>query len=233
MRLARGLAPVLFLHLAYAAGVVSIYPSPNSTTPGTTTQYVIYNTTGGTGVTWSVNGVVGGNAALGTVGTGGLYTAPATIPAPNVVTVKATSAPSGIFGTSAVTIQQPTPMIWSTSPNSFKTGSNQSMSLNGASFTPVSTATVGGVAWTVTYVSSTALTLTGNLPTAGTFPVTVTNPGNGATTSTAVNITVKVAPVAVTVSPATATVPLSGTAQFTATVTGTSNSMVTWATTAG
>lgn len=209
MRLAWGLAPVLFCHLAYAAGVVAIYPSPTNTTPNATIQYIIYNTTSGTGVTWSVNDMAGGSPTVGTINATGLYTAPANVPMSNVVTVKATSAPSGIFGTSVVTIQQPTPNLWSTSPNSFKTGSNQSMSLNGGFFTPMSTVQVGGVAWTVTYVSSTALTATGNLPTAGTFPVTVTNPGNGATTSTPVNITVKVAPVAVSVSPASAPVLLS------------------------
>ena len=80
MRLSWGLTPILFCHLAYAAGVVSIYPSPMSTTPGATTQYVIYNTTSGTGVTWSVNGVVGGSATVGTITTGGAYTAPASVP---------------------------------------------------------------------------------------------------------------------------------------------------------
>jgi uncharacterized protein (DUF1800 family) len=204
-----------------------------STTPGATTQYVIYNTTGGTGVTWSVNGVVGGNANVGTITAAGAYTAPATVPMANVVTVKATSVPSGIYGTSAVTIQQPTPNLWSTSPTSFNTGSNQKISLNGGNYTPLSTVQVGGVMWTTTYVSATALTATGNLLTAGTFAVTVTNPGNGATTSAPVNITVKVAPVSVAVSPSSATVTLAATAQFTATVIGTSNAGVTWTATAG
>src|ERR1017187_2385698 len=112
MRLAWGLAPVLICHLAYAAGVVSIYPSPTTATPGATIQYVIYNTTGGTGVTWSVNGMAGGSPVVGTISTGGLYIAPATIPTPNVVTVAATSTPSHILGKKGVTIQQPTPMVW-------------------------------------------------------------------------------------------------------------------------
>ena len=44
-----------------------------------------------TGVIWSVNGVVGGNAALGTVTKAGLYTAPSRVPASTSVTVAATS----------------------------------------------------------------------------------------------------------------------------------------------
>jgi hypothetical protein len=40
-------------------------------------------------VVWSVNGVTGGNATVGTISTAGLYTAPSTAPAPPRVTVTA------------------------------------------------------------------------------------------------------------------------------------------------
>ena len=42
-------------------------------------------------VTWSVNGIAGGNASLGTIDGTGLYTAPTPAPASNVVKVTATS----------------------------------------------------------------------------------------------------------------------------------------------
>ncbi len=42
-------------------------------------------------VTWKVNGVTGGNSTVGTIGTSGLYRAPASVPNPAVVTVSATS----------------------------------------------------------------------------------------------------------------------------------------------
>lgn len=41
-------------------------------------------------VTWSVNGITGGDSTLGTISTTGFYTAPATIPLPPRVTVTAT-----------------------------------------------------------------------------------------------------------------------------------------------
>lgn len=41
-------------------------------------------------VTWSINGVVGGNATVGTITTGGLYTAPSPFPSPNTFTLTAT-----------------------------------------------------------------------------------------------------------------------------------------------
>jgi serine protease len=44
-----------------------------------------------TAVTWSVNGVAGGNSTVGTISTSGVYTAPAAIPSPGTVTVSAAS----------------------------------------------------------------------------------------------------------------------------------------------
>src|SRR6266478_3577809 len=38
---------------------------------------------------WSVNGVAGGNSTVGTISSTGLYTAPASFPSPNSVTIMA------------------------------------------------------------------------------------------------------------------------------------------------
>ncbi len=45
-----------------------------------------------TAVTWSVNGVPGGNTTTGTISAGGLYTVPASVPSPATVTITATSS---------------------------------------------------------------------------------------------------------------------------------------------
>jgi serine protease len=56
-------------------------------------------------VTWQVNGVAGGNATIGTISAGGLYTAPASVPSPATVTVTAVSgADSTKTASSNVTI---------------------------------------------------------------------------------------------------------------------------------
>ncbi len=47
--------------------------------------------TSNTAASWSVNGIPGGNSAVGTVSAGGLYTAPTNLPSPAVVAVQATS----------------------------------------------------------------------------------------------------------------------------------------------
>lgn len=57
---------------------VAITPSSTSLSTGQTKQFTASVTgTTSTGVTWSVNGVQGGNSTVGTVSTSGLYTAPA------------------------------------------------------------------------------------------------------------------------------------------------------------
>jgi hypothetical protein len=47
--------------------------------------------TGNTAVTWQVNGVNGGSAAVGTISATGKYTAPAQVPSPATITIKAIS----------------------------------------------------------------------------------------------------------------------------------------------
>ncbi|HEV2495200.1 MAG TPA: twin-arginine translocase TatA/TatE family subunit [Terriglobia bacterium] len=44
-----------------------------------------------TGLTWSVNGVAGGDSTVGTIAASGLYTAPGAVPSPSTVTVTAVS----------------------------------------------------------------------------------------------------------------------------------------------
>ncbi|MGH9415674.1 MAG: hypothetical protein ACRD01_03520 [Terriglobales bacterium] len=61
-----------------------------------------------TAVTWSVNGAAGGAAAVGTISTSGLYTAPASYPGEQTITVTATStADPTASGSAAVSIVQP------------------------------------------------------------------------------------------------------------------------------
>jgi len=56
-------------------------------------------------VVWSVNGIVGGNSAIGTITQGGLYTAPAMEPATSVVTIRADSVGCpGLFAVRTVLI---------------------------------------------------------------------------------------------------------------------------------
>jgi hypothetical protein len=79
--------------------------NPNSVTvPAGGTQQFTANG-GATMVTWQVNGIDGGSAAAGTITTGGLYTAPATPPPGQAVTLTAISqSDSSLSATATITV---------------------------------------------------------------------------------------------------------------------------------
>jgi serine protease len=92
---------------------IEIGVSPSSATLDAATgsqsfAATVTNAASNTGVTWLVNGVVGGNATVGTISTGGSYAAPAAVPSPAIVTVTATSIEDSTkSATAQVTITMP------------------------------------------------------------------------------------------------------------------------------
>ncbi|HEY0777510.1 MAG TPA: Ig-like domain-containing protein, partial [Gemmatirosa sp.] len=77
-----GVTPVTFTATGSAALAISV--TAIERLPGGTEQFGV--TAGPSGpYTWSVGGVDGGNATYGTVSSSGLYTAPSSVPSPNVV----------------------------------------------------------------------------------------------------------------------------------------------------
>src|SRR5579862_3746362 len=111
-----------FLLLSVAAtcascgSYVSAPPPPASLTvtppsaqpfPGASVQFAAtVQNAGPAAVNWQVNNTPGGNSTLGTIGSSGLYTAPASVPNPPTVTVTAVSqSDAAQTGSSSVTIQ--------------------------------------------------------------------------------------------------------------------------------
>jgi uncharacterized protein (DUF1800 family) len=190
-------------------------------------------------VTWTVNGIPGGDATVGTISAGGLYRAPATVPPQNAVKVRATStAYPTKYGEATMTVTQVGVHLWSSSPSTVAPGAF-TLRLNGSNFTAGVVATFGGVPLATTLVSATELRATGSASAmqAGTqVPLVVVQSGLGATTSETVmisvgsgttnpppptGITVALSPTSVTLAP--------GAAQnFGATVTGSTNTAVAW-----
>jgi hypothetical protein len=141
-------------------------------------------------VTWSVNGVVGGNATVGLINNAGLYTAPAVLTNPNTITISATSAAdSSARGSSDVTLWNATPVLSNVSPATFTSGA-YSLALAGSKFVSGAQVLFGGAAITTTFVSATQLTATGSAPSAGRFAVSVSNPNPGSSNSSGINVTV-------------------------------------------
>ncbi|MGD0427326.1 MAG: hypothetical protein ABSC10_11445 [Candidatus Acidiferrales bacterium] len=142
------------------------------------------------GVTWYVNGIVGGSATVGLITDTGVYTAPAILTDPNTITISATSvADSGASGTSDVTLWNATPVLSGATPSTFTAGA-YTLTLTGSKFVSGAQVLFGGAAVTTSYISATQLTATGSAPSAGIFGVSVSNPNPGSSTSGAINVTV-------------------------------------------
>ena len=158
----KAIAALLFAAGPYAAlaaaATVAISPGYTSIGVNQTLQYTATVTgLADTSVTWQVVGKVGGNATYGTISSGGLYTAPATIPA-NGITITAVASDKTTSTTTYVNVAPAGPTITSVTPNPVKVG-NYTITLTGSQ---TSTPT-----WTPTATPSTSptwsptITLTG------------------------------------------------------------------------
>ena len=191
-------------------------------------------------VTWTVNGIPGGNATVGTISASGLYQAPAAVPMQNAVTVRATStAYPAKYGEATMTVTQVGVHLWSSYPSTVAPGAF-TLRLNGSNFTDGVVVTFGGVPLASTRVSATELRVTGSASAAqaGTqVPLKVAQTGVGATTSETVMVSVGSGTtnppppnpgISVAVSPTSATLAPGATQAFGATITGSTNTAVAW-----
>jgi hypothetical protein len=86
------------------APTVTVSPTTATLTTGGTQTFTATVQNGSGTVNWSVNGVAGGNATVGTITSAGVYTAPASVPAGGSVTVTATLQGTSTSGSATVTI---------------------------------------------------------------------------------------------------------------------------------
>jgi hypothetical protein len=146
--------------------------------------------TANTSVTWSVNGTAGGSPALGTIDSNGNYAAPAALPNPNTITIRATSAAdSSAKGSSNVTLLNPTPVLTGINPASVGTG-NFSLTVTGGKFVSGAQALFGSTPLQTTFISSTQLTAKGSASSSGTYAISVSNPAPGSSSSSSVSLQV-------------------------------------------
>jgi YD repeat-containing protein len=99
-------------------GIIVLSPTAVSLGPSGTQQFVA--TDGDvetTYVIWAANGVIGGDPTVGTISPQGLYVAPSTIANPRTVTVTATSKDDvAVVGTATVTLRPPIPAFLAAAP---------------------------------------------------------------------------------------------------------------------
>ena len=191
------------------------------------------------GVAWSVNGVAGGNATLGTIATTSattaLYTAPPVPPSPPTVTITAaSSADSSKTGTASATITcSATNLI---SPPSASVGLNQTQAFSssfclaaGVSLTWDVNGVAGGNSTIGTITStgqaSALYTAPADLPPTNPVTVHATDPSTNAIAAATVTVT---SAISVSVAPPSATLAVNQRMTFTPTVMNASDTTVTW-----
>jgi hypothetical protein len=179
-------------------------------------------------VTWSVNGIPGGNAEIGTVNAQGVYTAPAIVPVPNnQVTIGSSSSIYPSTGNFGVAVLNPIPIVNTITPGSFAEGQAQVV-VNGSAFVYGAQIYWNGAPVPTTYMSGTQLVamITENTP--GTYPVTVVNPDPGSASSQRVNALVQPGQVVIRLQPTETSVRVNNTITITPTVTGSQDTALTW-----
>jgi len=194
-------------------------------------QVQIANRMGVTAVplTFSVNGVQGGNSEVGTITFNGLYTAPAVVPTPNTVTITATANghPDAAPGTATVAVLNPIPMVSGVTPSAPTEGTT-TISVSGSQFVYGAQIIWNGQAVATTFVSSTEVAAAVTAPTPGTYPLVVSNPNPGAANSSTLPVQVGPGQVVLTIPPGTDTdVRVTNSINLGLTVTGTMNTGVT------
>ena len=139
---------------------IRVTVSPATATIGTSEIFAFsaaVTGTSDTGVTWAVNGVIGGGDSIGTISTTGVYTAPSTA---QTATITATSVvDSTAIGTSAVTVVVAVaPTLSTLDPSSAGQGSAlQDVYLAGTNFLNTSVVLVNGIPQPTTFISTTFL----------------------------------------------------------------------------
>jgi hypothetical protein len=206
---------------------VSISPAAASLGGGQSQQFTAtVSGTSNTAVTWSLS------PQAGTLSNAGLYTAPGTISTQQQVQVTATSAADGTKSAAAtITLTPPAPAVSVTvTPATISLSASQTQQFS----VTVSGSTNTAVTWSLnpnvgTLSASGLYTAPSSIASQQSIQVTATSAAD-ATKSAASTITLQpaAAVVSISVTPGTASLPAGGTQQFTATVSGTSNTAVTW-----
>ncbi len=215
---------------------VAVSPATATATAGIGTQTFVatVSNTSTTTVTWQVNGITGGNSSLGTITSAGVYSAPAAVPSPASVTVSAASVVDPARpGSASMTVTAPVSVTVSPATASVQVGvGTQAMSV------AVANTSNTAVTWQVNGIAGGNATL-GTISTVGVYTAPATVPSPAAVTVTAVAVadptrsgsaTLTLTPaIGVSVTPATVSVQAGiGSQSFTATLTNSANSAVTW-----
>jgi hypothetical protein len=213
---------------------VNITPTTAIVGLGATEQFTCLESgDANTNVTWEVDDVVGGNSTTGTISTKGLYTAPTTFSTPSTVTVTCIAQANGMSSANVpVTLSSGVTVSLAPASVNLQFGQTQQFTaaVNGSSNTAVTWQAGGVSGGNSTYGTISSSGLYTAPSTAATTPLAVTvtavakvDSSRSGTASIIVH-----GGIGVSVTPTPVTVPTFGSQQFTASVTGTPNTGITW-----
>ena len=193
--------------VAAQTGPVQVTPSSSTALIGQTQQFsAVVNNAPSTAVTWAVNGVTGGDSAIGTISASGLYQTPDLVPSAPSVTITATSqVDASLSGAAQVTLIYPQPNVTSVNPPSVQAASGDTpIAIAGAGFTKATTLTLGGQSLAGTFFSQTSIGTT--VPawlaaTTGSYPIIVSNPTPGGGTASSSFVVGNLVPVVTSLDP--------------------------------
>jgi hypothetical protein len=130
----------------YARISVTISPTASSMQAGQSQQFAAtVSGTSNTAINWLVNGSIGGNSAVGTISSSGIYSAPAAVPSGSVTVTAQSAFQSTASASSAVSIMSPATVSVSISPTSVTLQVDGSQQFAAA----VSATTYTSVSWLV------------------------------------------------------------------------------------
>ena len=215
--------------------VIGITVSPTQTTLNLGAQQLFTATVTGstnTGVSWSLSGISCAGTACGTLTAGGLYTAPAVLPNPAIVYVKATSkADTTKSATATVNLASVIKVSIAPTAVQMKVGSTQQFTAQ------ITGTTITGVTWSVsgkgcsgaacgTITSSGLYSAPSTAPNPAVVTIQVTSKADSAAFATA-TVTL-ITPIGITITPKAVVVIAGEQIQFHDSVVGTTNTAVTW-----
>ncbi len=212
---------------------VTVAPASVQLNTGAQQQFTAAVTgTSNTAVTWSVTGLGCAGTICGTITPGGLYTAPASVPNPSFLNVTATSvADTTKSSTAIVIIVQEIGVSVSPASVQLDAGASQQFTakvintlVTGVTWSVSGTGCVGSACGTIT--SAGLYTAPEAVPSPPAVTVKATSIADGVTSATAA-VTI-ISPIKVAIAPSTTIVTIGNQQQFQATVTGTTNTAVTW-----
>ena len=187
--IARGAFVLLALGTLVQAQSIIIAPTSPQVGVGSTVQFSAQMSGLAAGVTvnWSAGGVVGGNAASGTITPTGLYTAPATVPSSGTVRIIAAASDGSVSVKTTATILPLGPPVTNVSPNPLTPGT-VTVTVTGSGFQSGATVFDGGVQLVTQHASTNSITATGYQAPAAMASFCVANPGTACGNSYAIPV---------------------------------------------